>query len=75
MNYQSDLWSIGVITYELLYGFKPFKTMNDQTQAIYSFPPSQNVSNEAKDFIQGLLQVRRKKRFNWEQLFAHPFMK
>jgi serine/threonine protein kinase len=31
------------------------------------------ISNEAKDLIQGLLQLHPKKRMNWAEFFTHKF--
>uniref|UniRef100_A0A8D7ZZ73 Myosin light chain kinase, smooth muscle n=2 Tax=Culex pipiens TaxID=7175 RepID=A0A8D7ZZ73_CULPI len=69
---QSDMWSIGVICYVLLSGLSPFMgendvdTFNNITGAEYDFDDDafQIVTNEAKDFISGLLQYRKEDRLS-----------
>ena len=58
-----DIWSIGVIYFEMLYGQKPFGNQMSQMRILHEgimlkansveFPPTQKgvVSNESKDFI------------------------
>lgn len=60
---QTDMWSIGVITYVLLSGLSPFAGDNDSetlanvTAGEWDFddPVFEDISDEAKDFIQDLL--------------------
>lgn len=75
---KTDLWSIGVIMVELFTGDLPFinhdweKTLHT---ASYQFPDNFQISEECQQFIQGLLQPIRKKRFNFLQFINHPFLK
>ncbi len=56
-TFASDLWSMGVIAYQVLFGKTPFKCNGDRTtfdrilECNYDFPPDSQVSNEAKDLI------------------------
>ncbi|XP_049533993.1 myosin light chain kinase, smooth muscle-like isoform X1 [Anopheles darlingi] len=68
----SDMWSIGVICYVLLSGLSPFMGDNDVdtfsniTRAEYDFDDEafDLVSDEAKEFIAGLLRGRQEERLS-----------
>ena len=77
-----DLWSIGVMTFQLLTGRVPFKdkteylTMQAVLKGKYVYPPEANVSSAAKDFIDKLLVREPKKRIGFEDetsIRSHPF--
>ena len=71
--YASDVWSIGVILYEMLFKKKPFGQNYTQDQLIrenimsnaknVEFPPKPIISDECKDFIKGCLENRQEYRF------------
>ena len=60
---KSDIWSIGVIFYELLFGMVPWQADSDKvlvdlmTKKPLSFPAHIPVSEEAKSFIRSCLEV------------------
>lgn len=60
-NRPADWWSLGILTFEMLFGAPPFYT-NDEKEMYkrtltspLRFPSKSSVSNEAKDFVTGLL--------------------
>ena len=77
-NNKVDIWSIGTVYYELLFGKPPFvaKNMVDLVKLIYNTPVSfdkkvNNISAIAEDAIRKMLVVDPKKRIDWEELFNH----
>jgi len=78
-----DMWSIGVITYILLCGFPPFysesvpEVFEQIMKAEYDYPAEywDDISEEAKDFINHLLVVDVKKRLSAKKALEHPWLK
>ena len=79
-NSSVDLWSLGVLTYELLTGTTPFlgKTYDEVFKNIrkgaYSLPKNLKPSIEIISFLNGLLQYYPEKRLTWKEINAHPFL-
>lgn len=86
-GFKTDLWSIGIILYELLYGFHPFgncKTIeqlqNMVETTIIKIPPepslnkNKNVSSECLLLLKGLLQTNAYNRLTWNDFFSHEWI-
>lgn len=88
-GYEVDIWSLGIITYELFFHVKPFgwsvyknflKEDPNRPEFIEKclqnplIIPKNNISNEAENFINCCLQKEPSKRANIEQLMNHPLI-
>ncbi|XP_047243547.1 serine/threonine-protein kinase D3-like [Girardinichthys multiradiatus] len=79
-NRSLDMWSVGVIVYVSLSGTFPFnedEDINDQIQnAAFMYPPNpwKEISEDAKDLINNLLQVKMRKRFSVDKSLSHPWL-
>lgn len=79
-----DVWSVGVIFYQCLYGKKPFG--HNQSQATIleentilkatevQFANKPTVSNEAKSFIRSCLAYRKEDRIDVMSLSRHEYL-
>lgn len=79
-NRSLDMWSVGVIVYVSLSGTFPFnedEDINDQIQnAAFMYPPNpwKEISEQAKDLINNLLQVKMRKRYSVDKSLSHPWL-
>ncbi|CAD8045460.1 unnamed protein product [Paramecium primaurelia] len=80
-NAKSDIWSLGVLFYEILFGCPPWQAQTEQelifkmlNQRI-SFPDVPPVSETVKDFIKQCLIVDPYLRLGITELIKHPLIK
>ncbi|XP_030256123.1 serine/threonine-protein kinase tousled-like 2 isoform X1 [Sparus aurata] len=79
-----DVWSVGVIFYQCLYGRKPFGHNQSQQDILQEntilkatevqFPPKPVVTTEAKAFIRRCLAYHKEDRVDVLQLANDPFL-
>lgn len=86
-NYKTDIWSLGVLTFELISGAKPFKK-NKKARAArskliskiitgsfnFKAPIWESISNNGKDFISSLLCVKMDDRISGKDVMLHPWL-
>lgn len=84
INTKVDVWSAGVILFQMMYGRKPFG--HDQTQEkmfrektvshqALKFPPKPVASDAAKQFMSACLTRKAADRPSVSDLVCHPFLK
>lgn len=78
-NHSVDIWSYGIILYELFAGQPPFYTNNlySLIKMIVRNPVKypNNMSSEFKSFLKGLLIKEPNKRLSWPEILEHPFLR
>lgn len=80
-----DVWSVGVIYYQMLYGKRPFGEGKSQERVLsegiitnatsVEFPATPNVTPEAKDFISACLTHDQHHRPDVQSLCNHPYLR
>lgn len=78
-----DSWSLGILTYELLFGKSPFesdiiklarsKEMKLELSEL-NFPPGIPIKDETRMFIENLLAENPDSRMDMDEVLLHPFM-
>eukprot|EP01084_Bolivina_argentea_P294127 506007_1 len=81
-TYKCDLWSLGVILYIMLVGYKPF--IADSLHQVYKLIVKgkynfnhkkwENISKEAKHLVQCLLEIDPEKRYSAKDIQHHPWI-
>ena len=76
----SDIWSLGVLYYEMLFGTLPWdgKTKEELRDNIINkkleFPTREGISDTSVDFIYKCLHRDLKKRINWKDITDHRLL-
>ncbi|KAG7525679.1 myosin light chain kinase 3-like isoform X2 [Solea senegalensis] len=81
-SFNTDMWSLGVITYMLLSGLSPFlgdddnETLNNILACQWNFEEQEfrDTSEEAKDFISRLLIINKSWRMSASEALRHPWL-
>lgn len=78
-NSKADLWSVGVVFYQMLFGENPFyaTTVAEIGEKIKKFsgenlPLPKQISANARDLLVRILQPDPDLRIDWPEVFVHP---
>ncbi|KAL4439378.1 hypothetical protein ABPG74_017041 [Tetrahymena malaccensis] len=75
-----DVWSLGVMIYELLYGYPPW--MDDTYQRLLNrilsqpltFPENVQIIPELKELLRKMMTIDEEQRISWDEIFLHPLL-
>jgi serine/threonine protein kinase len=72
-----DMWALGVVLFESLGGYMPFRPPSkcETTDVSFPSPDWDGISDAAKDFLAGLLARDPRERLTADAARAHPFMR
>lgn len=76
---KSDLWSVGMIIYEMLHGYTPFDDAINPMDLLHKIKRrkieiNNSVSYFCKDLIYGLLTIKSESRLDWKCFFEHKWL-
>jgi serine/threonine protein kinase len=79
-NSKSDLWSLGMILYQIIYKKFPFKNIDNIIELTKHYKnsaiefPKTKYSDNLMNLLKSLLIIDFSKRISWEELFDYPFL-
>lgn len=80
-NNKSDLWSLGMIVYHLIYKAHPYDPVSNIVELTHkiknvkiTYPYRRDVSDDCISLIKSLLVINPLKRISWNDFYRHPWI-
>ncbi|CAK92185.1 unnamed protein product (macronuclear) [Paramecium tetraurelia] len=71
---KSDIWGLGVLTYELCFGKPPWKEHQQELMKTACFLIPSSASKELREFIESLVKRLSRERLNAKQAYNHSWL-
>jgi serine/threonine-protein kinase ULK/ATG1 len=74
----ADLWSFGIIMYEMIYGYNPYKNCNNMIDLLTNVQANniefkEGYSDQCIDLVKSLLKINMNDRIDWKKFFRHAW--
>jgi len=80
-GYKADIWALGVILFEMAYGFRPLQNLHsNQTKLRFLSRLQRDINipdhpdKDLRDIIKRCLRSNHRRRPSIDQLLNHPFL-
>ena len=78
INSKSDIWSLGIIIYYLLFKEYPYNG-NDEYKILQDINSNKKLKKcndeELNDLLNNMLKINVNERISWDDYFNHSFLK
>ncbi|CAD8169723.1 unnamed protein product [Paramecium pentaurelia] len=71
---KSDIWGLGVLTYELCFGKPPWKENQQELMKTACFMIPYTASRDLRDFIENLMKRLSRDRYTAQQAYNHAWL-